>query len=358
MSSSTGSRNFTPAQLRDIATRILRGAGASADEAQLVADELVGANLVGHDSHGVMRLMQYADNIAQGFIRPGADFDVVRRNGSLAVVDGHFNFGQVTAGKSLELALELARATGTGTVLARNCNHVGRLGSYTERAAKAGFACLMAVNAPGPGGVAPYGAKERRMGTNPISLAAPGRPGPLVLDMTTSAVAEGKVRVAFQKGEKIPDGWIIDAEGKPTTDPAALYGPPAGALLPLGGPLGFKGFGLSVMLDVVCGILSGSGVARNDLPAGANGVWLYAIDIGQAIGEADYWEWFDKYAEHIKSAAKLPGVSEILFPGEVEAARQREREARGIAVPEKTWELLTGLAEKLGVTLGIPSRQT
>jgi uncharacterized oxidoreductase len=190
------------------------------------------------------------------------------------------------------------------------------------------------------------------LGTNPISLAAPGTQGqPLVLDMTTSAVAEGKVRVAFQKGEPIPEGWIIDAAGRPTTDPAALYATPPGALLPLGGPLGFKGFGMSVMLDVFCGILSGSGVGRTDLPAGANGVWIYLLDIPQFLPAEQYQAAIERYSASIKSSAKLPGVEEILLPGEIENRRQQERLRDGVSIPEKTWELLQELAGKLGVAL-------
>src|SRR5690606_37057489 len=158
-----------------------------------------------------------------------------------AVVDGHFNFGQVTTTQALRLAMEKARKAGTATVLIRNCNHIGRLGSYSQKAAEQNFASMMAVNAPGPGGVVPFGGIDRRLGTNPITMSAPGPNGPLVLDMTTSASAEGKLRVAFQKGEHVPEGWIIDCEGRPSTDPAVFYADPPGALLPLGGPLGFKG---------------------------------------------------------------------------------------------------------------------
>jgi len=342
---------FTAVQLESVAARILQGAGVAPDEAELVAAELVDANLVGHDSHGVMRLMQYVENIEQGYIRPGGKFEIVHETPALLIVDGHFNFGQVTAGKALRAGIKKASDVGTATVMMRNCNHVGRLGSYTQHAAHAGYACLMAVNAPGPGGVAPFGGIERRLGTNPLSMAAPWGESALVLDMTTSAVAEGKVRVAYQKGEAIPEGWIIDAAGNPSTDPAALYADPPGSLLPLGRELGFKGFGLSVMLDVFCGILSGSGIARTDLPRGANGVWLYLLDIRQFLSDAEYREWIEKYVAYIKSSAKAPGVSEILMPGEIEKQRERDRREQGITIPEKTWQLIQELGAKLGVEI-------
>jgi uncharacterized oxidoreductase len=342
---------FTAGQLHDIATRILIGTGLDPAGADIVATELKDANLVGHDSHGVMRLVQYADSVRQGYIKPGGPFEVVQDGPAFAIVDGHFNFGQVTATRALALGLEKARIAGTATVVIRNCNHVGRLGSYCQKAALAGFASMMSVNAPGPGGVAPYGGIDQRLGTNPISMAAPWGDSALVLDMTTSASAEGKVRVAFQKGERLPEGWIIDAHGNPSTDPAVFYADPPGALLPLGGPLGFKGFGMSVMIDVFSGILSGSGVCRTDLPRGANGVWLYLVDINQFLPPSEYDAWITKYAAYIKSSRKMPGVEEILLPGEIELRRQSVRQAQGVPVPEETWRQITETAQRLGVSL-------
>jgi uncharacterized oxidoreductase len=255
----------------------------------------------------------------------------------------------------LRLGIDKAKKTGTATVLVRNCNHVGRLGSYTERAAQQGFFCLMCVNAPGPGGVAPYGGLDRILGTNPISMAAPYGETQFVLDMTTSMVAEGKVRVAFQKGEPIPAGWIIDANGKPTTNPADLYGDPPGsppgALLPLGGELGFKGFGLSVMIDLLAGIVSGSGIMRDDLPRGANGIWLYLLDIKAVIPPEEYDRWIEKYVAGIKNSRRQPGVTEILMPGEIEQRRKAQRLQDGVSLPEETWRQINELAKSVGVKL-------
>ena len=204
------------------------------------------------------------------------------------------------------------------------------------------------------GGVAPWGASERRMGTNPISMAAPRGDEPLVLDMTTSATAEGKVRVALQKGESLPEGWIIDGEGRPSTNPADLYGDPAnqvkpGAILPLGGPMGFKGFGMSVMMDVFCGMLSGYGVVRDDLPPGTNGIWMFVVDIDKV--SPDFHSWMDTYVAHIKGTARQPGVDEILLPGEIENRRKKEREVQGVVVPDGTWQQTLDLADALNVSL-------
>jgi uncharacterized oxidoreductase len=343
---------FRADQLHTIARRVLEGAGVKPDDAEVVATELTDANLVGHDSHGVMRLVQYVDYIDQGFVKPDAEVALCADRGAWAIFDGNFHFGQVTATKALAHSFEKAREHGTATVWAKNCNHVGRLGSYAQKAAEAGFAAMMCVNAPGPGGVAPFGGIERRLGTNPIAMAAPRTGGrPLVLDMTSSATAEGKVRVAFQKGVPIPEGLIIDHEGRPSTNPADLYGPPEGAILPLGGPLGFKGFGLSVMIDVFGGILSASGVCRDDVPRGANGLWMYLVDLAHVVDRPDYDALMDRYVTYIKSSKRQPGVEEILMPGEIELRRQEERARNGIDIPDETWRQLRELAAKLGVSL-------
>lgn len=343
-------------QITTLIHRLLTAKGVSESEANVVAAELCEANLVGHDSHGIMRIVQYAQMMDDGYVRPGQPFEVLRETPVIAVADGHFNFGQVTAMEGLRLGLAKAQAAGTATILLRNCNHVGRLGSYTHRAARAGMVAMMAVNAPGPGGVAPFGGKDRRLGTNPISIAAPCGDDALVLDMTTSATAEGKLRVSYQKGESISEGLIIDGYGRPSTNPADYYTKPYGAILPLGGALmGHKGFGLSVMIDVVCGILSGSGVARDDLPRGANGVWLHLLNIEEFLPRAEYDTWMQRYVTHLKECPRLPGVEEILLPGEIEVRRRQERERGGVPIPDETWRQITDLAATLGVSVEFDS---
>ncbi len=341
-------------QLFELASSILSAAGTPPEDAAVVAAELRDANLVGHDSHGVMRLVQYVQMMEEGFITPGTPFEIVRDAPGFAVTDAHFNFGQVASMKALNLAQAKAKATGTATVMIRNCNHVGRLGSYTHRAALAGFGAIMAVNSPGPGGVAPFGGTDRRLGTNPISMAAPAREDAFVLDMTTSATAEGKLRVAFQKGEPVPEGLMIDGHGSPSTNPADYYSKPYGAILPLGGPLmGHKGYGLSVMIDVICGILSGSGVAREDLPRGANGVWLYLIDIGQFVPRTEYDAWVERYIPYLTDSRKQPGVTEILLPGEIEQRKKAQRERDGVAIPDETWRQISELGRRLKAKLPV-----
>ena len=340
--------------LFSLAQRILSAAGAPDADAKAVATDLSESNLLGHDSHGVMRLMQYVQFIRDGHIKPGAGYTVLKETPSLVLIDGQFGFGQVSADAALSHAMAKARESGCCSAFVRNCNHVGRLGRYTETAAREGFAATMSVNAPGPGQVTPFGARERRMGTNPISMAAPGvhsgddsNAHPIVLDMTTSATAEGKLRVAHQSGSSIPEGWLIDADGNPTTDPGDYYAEPGGCIISLGGPLAHKGFGLGVMVDLFAGVLSGSGIGRTDLPRGANGVWMTLIDARQLVPDDEYDSWLKSYHAHIKSAKRIDGVDEILFPGEMELRRRAEREENGVSIPDETWRQITELAASL-----------
>ena len=339
---------FARDQLEMMATRILQGAGIGEENAKIVAAELVDSNSVGHDSHGIIRLKQYVESIEAGEVKPGGEMHLVVDLPSVAVLDGGFNFGQVVAARAFDIASQRARENGAYTVLCRNSCHVGRLGSYTRKAALDGFAALMAVNGPAAAAVVPWGGLDPRMGTNPISLAAPWGDEPIVLDMTTSATAEGKICVASQKGEAIPEGWIIDKNGNPTTDPDDFYR--GGAILPLGGPQGFKGYGLGVMLDVFCGILTGYGVARQDVHPGNNGVWVHLIDVEQVIPRQEYQAWMGKYVAWLKGSRPAPAIDSILLPGEIEAEHRVDRRG-GIPVPDTTWQQTLELASKLAVSL-------
>lgn len=340
---------FPADQLTTIVCDVLEGAGVRPEDAAVVARELVDANLVGHDSHGVIRLVQYEKQIRDGVVDHTADPELVVDTPSLALFDGHRQFGQVMAGQALGLAAERVEAQGTFTVFARNSSHVGRLGSYTTRAAEMGYVAWMSVNSPGRGPVSPFGGVDPRLPTNPISFAAPGPHGPIVLDMTSSVVAEGKVRVAYQRGDAIPEGWLADEEGQPVTDPARLYDDPTVTMLPLGGSSGFKGSGLAVAIDILCGVLSGFGVAREDMDLGNNGIWLYLVAIDAVSDRATYDRWLEGYVDWIKSSRKAPGFDEIFMPGEIEQRRRVTRERDGIMIAQPTWDQIMALANRLGV---------
>ncbi len=252
--------NFQSHYLVDVGTRIFAAAGTPDAEARMVAELLVEANSVGHDSHGVIRIPQYVDMIDNGHITPGAEIAILRDTPALAILDAHWSFGQVAMSQAVDIGVEKSRQIGLSTIGIQRSNHIGRLGSYVEKIAQQGLVGLLFVNGTPTCRMAPWGGTESRLGTNPLALGVPAAPrAPIVLDMTTSVVAEGKVRVQRNRGEPVPDGWLVDAEGQPTNDPNALYGDPPGSILPLGGPAGHKGSGLNIAVELLGGALSGAG---------------------------------------------------------------------------------------------------
>src|SRR5262245_28621463 len=223
-------------ELTTFAEALFRAAGVPAAESARVAGSLADANLCGHDSHGLIRIPQYLDAIGDGRLRPGAPFTVVKETAAVLVVDGGRGLGQVQAHRLLDRLTPRAQALGLAAGTLKNCGHIGRLGEYGEAAAARKLALIATVNGHGFGrGVAPPGGIDARIGTNPLCLAVPTDGEPIVLDIGTSVCAEGKVRVAYNKGQRVPDGWLLDAQGRPTTDPGVLYREPRGSILPLGG---------------------------------------------------------------------------------------------------------------------------
>ena len=342
---------FSPSSLTETTASIFAAAGMRADEARVVAELLVEANLVGHDSHGVIRIPQYLGQVEAGDIAPDAVVEIVREAPTLAVLDAHWGFGQVAMSRGVDLGLEKARATGMAAISVRRANHIGRLGSYVERVAEAGAVALLFVNGAPVCRMAPWGGREARHGTNPIAMAFPSPNGPpLVLDMTTSAVAEGKVRVQRNRGAPVPDGWLLDADGQPTNDPNALYADPPGTILPLGGSLGHKGYGLNVAVELLAGALAGAGCIGQDRQF-RNGALLLVLDVEQLVGLDAYGAEADAYCAFVKSAATAPGVDAILLPGEIERAVQQQRRAEGVFVEEETWAQIAASAQAVGVEL-------
>jgi len=262
---------------------LFRAGGVPADEAQVVADSLIGANLAGHDSHGVIRIPQYLKAIADDLLKPGVPLSILHQTAAVLVCDGQWGSGQVQAHRLLQHLVQLARTVGLAAGTLKNCGHIGRLGEYGEAAAAQGFAFLATVNNHGFGrAVAPPGGTQGRIGTNPLCLAVPTAGGnPVVLDIGTSVCAEGKVRVQFNKGEPVPEGWLLDAAGRPTTDPGVLYREPRGTILPLGAAQAYKGFGIGLLLDMLAGGLSGAPCSRPEIgPRSANAVVFLLLDSG------------------------------------------------------------------------------
>ena len=330
---------------------IFAAAGMRPDEATVVGSLLVEANCAGHDSHGVIRIPQYLGQIEAGDIAPEAEIEVVRETAVLAVLDAHWGFGQVAMSKGVELGLAKARAAGMAAIAVHRANHVGRLGSYVEDIARQNMVAQLFVNGAPNCRMAPWGGREARHGTNPIAIGFPSRTGePVVLDMTTSAVAEGKVRVARNRGDSVPGGWLIDADGNPTNDPNSLYAEPPGTILPLGGSLGHKGYGLNIAVELLAGALGGAGCLGQDRQF-RNGALLVLLDVEQLVGLDAYYEEADDYIAFVRSAATAPGFDSILMPGEIELKVKKQRMAEGVFVEDETWGQIVASAEQVGAEI-------
>ena len=344
---------FTPEHLTDAASRALASAGVPADEAQTIARSLVASNLLGHDSHGVLRLPQYLGMIRDGTVRPGAPVTVARETSCTALVDGNYGFGQVVARRAMEIAIEKAATHGTSAVAVRHASHVGRLGEYTAMAADHGMIGMAMINNHGGGlCMAAWGGISRRLSPNPLSFAIPMDEGdPIVLDMTSSVCAEGKLRVMRNQGRAVPEGWVIDAQGRATTNPADFYGPPQGALLPIGGPVGYKGSGLCLVMDILAGALSGAGCSGSSDVMGLQGVFLTVTDVACFVTPEEFRREVRDFIRYLKDSPKLPGVGEILIPGEPEFREQRRRLQEGIAVDAETWRQIVEAAGTTGLDL-------
>lgn len=337
-------------ELQRLAADLLLAAEVPEGEARLVAESLVRANLAGCDSHGIMRLPQYLAAIERGVIVPGAPVEVALESPTTAVFDGHWGFGQVAATRATETAIAKARASGLAGVAGRRCNHVGALADYVRMAAEAGLVGLMFVNGHGGGNnTVPFGGADARLCTNPMAAGFPTEGEPLVLDISTAAVAEGKVRTYRIAGKPVPDDWIVDSEGRPTNDPNVLYTEPQGALLPLGGNVGYKGFGLGLMVDLLAGALSGAGTSGSDVPRGGNAFTLIALDPAAFGGREQFRAQADSLIAWVKSARPAPGFGEVLVPGEIERRETAQRTREGIPLADEIWTQLTDAAEQMGV---------
>jgi uncharacterized oxidoreductase len=342
---------FTAEELTEICFSVFRAMGVSDAEAELVAQSMVEANLAGHDSHGVIHLPKYVREIENGLIQPGAEIQVRRESPSMATLDGGWGFGPVIAVHAVKLAALKAKATDVATVTAYRCNEVGRLGGYALIAAKEDMIGLLTVNDHGGGQcVAPYGGVEGRLSTNPMACAIPvaGR-DPILLDMSTSVVASGKLRVKRNRQEALPEGWIIDANGNPSINVADFYGTPPGLLLPFGGVAAHKGFGLSVVVDILSGALSGAGCSRAGETRVGNGLFVTVINIASFTDLSAFHAEVNRFIGYVKSTKRLPGVEEILMPGERGFREERGRRQEGVFIDENIWAEIQAVVEKYRV---------
>lgn len=340
-----GAVRFQAAELARLSRSILEAVGTPDDLASVVAASLVDANLAGHDSHGVIRLNSYVANVRSGQVRPAARPQVQPLGGACARVDGGWGWGQPAAHLAADTAASLARANGAGLVTIGHCNHIGRLGEYIEELGRAGLMGFMTCNARAA--VAPHGGYTRLLGTNPVAWGTPQVAGglPLVVDFATATIAEGKLRIAHAAGSKAPHGAVVDKDGQPSVNTAAFYD--GGALTTFGG---HKGFGLSVMAELMGGVLSGSGASSAPGYDNGNGTLVMAVDVGRFVPAGDFNRQVEEFTERMHAAPKGPGFDEILMPGEPEMRARRQRAEEGIPVPAETHRAIIELAAELGVT--------
>jgi LDH2 family malate/lactate/ureidoglycolate dehydrogenase len=336
-------------RLTKIASALLTAAGATREEAEAVATGCVAANLAGHDSHGIIAVPTYIDRIKAGHIVPGADWTIVRESPATAVIDGHWGFGFHVNAKAMRLIIDKARTTNVAAATVRRQSHVGRLGAYPLMASKEGMIGIATADSGrSPKVVAPFGGREARLGTNPISIAMPSDlDGPFCLDMATSAVAAGKVALAAARGQQIPTGWIVDEKGRQTTDPTRLRR--GGALLPLGGSEGYKGSGLAAMVEVLCGLLTGLGFGVEPTGRHNDGCFLAVFKVDAFRPLKDFKKEVAEFAAYLKATPPSEGSRGVFYPGEVEYICEQQRRKSGIDVEDATWEKLRALAGSFGL---------
>jgi hydroxycarboxylate dehydrogenase B len=338
--------------LRKIGITIFTACGAPPDEAASLVDHLVETSLMGLDSHGIMRYAQYVDGVLGGQIKPGAPVRIVKETPTTAVVDCGFNFGQVSASYMVRVVCEKAAQMNVACVVSENCNHVGRLGAYVQKIAENNLVGLAVSNSSKHGHwVVPFGGREGRLATNPLAFGVPtSGPHPMVFDMSTAMIAEGKIRSLMYQGKTVPEGFIQDAAGNPVTDPKAFYGPPKGTILPLGSPHhGYKGFGLSLMAEILGGVLGGNSTAKDQ--AYINGLCMIALNPEAFAGVDVFTALMGELADYMQGTPPAPGFTEIVMPGELDFRMYEKRSQEGIPVDEDVWNLIVASAQKVGIHL-------
>ena len=340
------------ANLRRIARLVLEHAGSEAGEADIVADHLVGANLAGHDSHGVGLIPTYVRNLEQGYLVANRRLKPVSDAGAILMFDGERGYGQVLAKAAMERSFERVRETGVVLMTLRNAHHIGRVGTYGEQSLAEGFVSLHFVSVTGHRPVvAPFGGSEARFVTNPICIAMPGSDATddLLLDMATSRIALGKARVAMVKGEPVPEGAVLDADGEPTTDPSVLFREPPGALLPFGE---HKGSGLALMCELLAGGLSGGGTIQPERPRGPgiyNHMFTIVVDPARLVDLSWLAHEVDAIVAYVKSSRRDADTERVQVAGDPERATGRERRRSGIPLAEGAWNGIVAAGEGVGV---------
>jgi uncharacterized oxidoreductase len=347
------------ARLDAYVAAIFRAVGCDAAEAGRISTHLLGANLTGHDSHGVARVPRYVEWCEAGYVLRGQTADIVTDGGCFALVDGKFGFGQTVAPQAVELGIARAKQHGIAVVGLRNAGHIGRVGDYAETAIRAGLISVHFVNVAGSVLVAPFGATDRRFSTAPFSVGVPLPGRPLVLDFATSLVAEGKVLVASNGGKPLPHDALIEPDGTLSGDPHTLYGhydtigprdvsKGAGAIRAFGE---HKGSGLAFMCEMLAGALTGGGTSGpvTERTRIANGMLSFYVSPAHFGTQAEFEATGRGYVDWVLAAKPAVPGETVLAPGDKEAATRADRLANGVPLQPDTWAGIVATARRLGV---------
>src|SRR3954469_8814493 len=350
------SRKYSAAQLREIVASVLARAGSSPQESRTVADNLVLANLSGHDSHGVGMLPRYVDAVLEGGLKPNTAIAVKLEAASLLAIDGQRGYGQVVGEQAMTRAIAKAQETGSCVLALANAHHLGRIGHFAEMAVQRGLVSIHFVNVQSRPVVAPWGGGDGRYGTNPftVGIPLPGRE-PFILDFATSRVAQGKMRVAHNEGRQVEPGLLIDEKGRPTTNPGVVVvqqpGGMFGALLAFGE---HKGYGMAIACELLGGALTGSGTwhrPADNLRAVINGMFTIVVDPRKLGTQAAFEGEALAFVDWLRQSPPAPGSEGVLLAGEPERRARRERELEGIALDEQTWSEIVAAGARVGATV-------
>jgi hydroxycarboxylate dehydrogenase B len=347
-------RTFTAGALRQQMARVLQAAGSSPEEARQVADNLVMANLSGHDSHGIGMIPRYVESKLEGGVQPNTAMKVNFDGGALLAIDGGHGYGQIVGVQAMELAMERAQQHGSCIMGLGNAHHLGRIGHFAEMAVARGLVSIHFVNVLSRPVVAPWGGSDGRFGTNPCCIGIPLKGhAPFVLDFATSRVAQGKMRVAHNEGRRVPDGYLIDEHGRPTNDPGVVVVPQSngllGALMPFGE---HKGYGMAIACELLGGALSGGGTwhrtpdMRREV---LNGMVTILIDPGKLGTGASFEQEAAAFVDWVMQSPPGQGFDKLRLAGDPEREARVQRERDGIVVDDQTWSDIVKAAKSVGL---------
>lgn len=342
-------------KLRAFCGQLLAAGGVPVDDAALVAELLVRADLRGYPGHGVTRVRPYLAWIQDGTIKLQQKPQIAHQGRTTAVIEANHYVGQVAAHMAMDLAIKKAKEHGVGIVCLRHASHTGRLADYMEMAADAGMIGMGAVSV-GSATTTLHGGMEPIIGTHPMAFGVPARNGRhIILDFATASMSMGEIQKRVARNETLPEGMMLDGHGKPTNDFRAFRGPPRGVFLPFGG---HKGSGVALMTEIFGGLLTGNGLAKNWWDQGGhgiNGVFLQALAVEEFQPIEEFLNRIDELIAFVKSRKAAPGVEEILLPGEQGRANEARQIKDGVDIDDETWKVLLNLGLELGISAPIPS---